>query len=321
MVRIYRNLNRTFHDTGRIWLWLNIPVRIKRVIYSYQLDLAIKKCIREKFVEIKAAQKTETKQTKDRSILSLALQDTDILDDHTLQVTADQVKSFLFAGHDTTSILLQRLFYAFSLHPKVLATLRAELDTVFGDSDPQHVFLAHPDETLRKLTYTSACIKEALRLWPPAATARMAPPGTGFKVRTANGDEICLDGTILYSCHYLIQRDPAVYGETANEFIPERWIGDSDTSSRTQTDGQAQTETETSADKIPVSAWRAFERGPRSCIGQELANLEARVILACVMGRFDFEKVGVGEVEVDEEGRPVVDAKGVYKTRSELFNV
>jgi hypothetical protein len=49
--------------------------------------------------------------------------------------------------------------------------------------------------------------------------------------------------------------------------------------------------------------------------------MEARVILACVMRRYDFVKVGLGEVETDEAGRPVMDQKGKYKTKSELINV
>lgn len=317
IVRHFRNLLTTFSDTGRLWLWLNVPVRIKRLISSYKADAAIKRCIKDKFKEIKTVQSGETKQTKDRSVLALALKDTDVLTADILQSTADQVKSFLFAGHDTTSILLQRLLYALSIHPKCLATIRVEHEAVFGDMDPQEVLLAKPDETMHALTYTSACIKEALRLWPPAATARRALPGTGFKVRMEDGEEVCLDGTVLYLCHYLIQRDPKVYGETANDFVPERWLGDTNTSAEKEDEATHQTD----SSKIPISAWRPFERGPRNCIGQELANLEARVILACVMRRYDFIKVGAGEVELDEKDRPVVDEKGVYKTKSELFNV
>lgn len=292
--------------------FLNVPLKLKKFIYSRQLDKAVKKCITEKFDEIKkSVQTTSSNSTKDRSILALALRDVDVLTPYILQTTADQVKSFLFAGHDTTSILLQRLFYALSIHPACLAKIRAEHDAIFGTSDPQEILLARPEETINALVYTSACIKEALRLWPPAASARMSH--NGFKIRTSDGDEVCLDKCVIYLCHHIIHRDVKVYGETANDFVPERWTGNVNTSA---------TDTENDeASKVPSSAWRPFERGPRNCIGQELANLEARVILACVMRRYDFVKVGVGEVEVDEKGQPVVDEKGKYKTTSELFSV
>ncbi|KAF2710389.1 cytochrome P450 [Pleomassaria siparia CBS 279.74] len=316
IVRHFRELNNTFSDTWSPWLRFNVLLRLRRTISSYKADWAIKRCIKEKWAELKQAQGVETKKMQDRSVLALSLKDTDELTPDLLQSTTDQVKSFMFAGHDTTSVLLQRLFYALSMHPKCLAMIRAEHDAVFGDSDPQQIMLSRPDETMNLLSYTSACIKEALRLWPPAASARLAPRGTGFKVQTENGEEVCLDGVVLYICHYLIHRDPKVYGETANDFVPERWLGDTSTTSSAE--DEVSNDIDTS--KTPIAAWRPFERGPRNCVGQELANIEARVILACVMRRYDFIKVGAGEIETDEKGRPVVDEKGMYKTKSELFN-
>lgn len=316
IVRNFRTLKAVYTgDNGLMASWLNLPLRVKKYIYSQRLDSAVKKCILEKFADIKDAQHSDTKGKKDRSVLALALEGVDELTPYILQSTADSVKSFLFAGHDTTAILLQRLFYALSIHPDCLAKIRAEHDAVFADSEPSDVFLERPDETMKALKYTSACIKEALRLWPPAGSARMSH--NGFKLRTSDGDDVCVDKCVIYLCHHIIQRDPKVYGDTANDFVPERWVGDSDTSSAsTEDDGSTAGES-----KIPISAWRAFERGPRNCIGQELANMEARVILACVMRRYDFVKVGLGEVDTDAMGQPVMDRKGKYKTKSDLINV
>lgn len=318
-----RKLLQTFAKSGRPGLipwWTNIPLLTSRMYHSNRADAAIRKYVEEKFSEIKESQKVNGKQKQDRSVLTLALKDVDHLSGDVLQTTADQIKTFLFAGHDTTSILLQWVYYALSIHPQCLETIRAEHDAVFGDKDPCVVYLEKPDETTKALPYTSACIKEALRLWPPAATARLAPMGSGFKVRLDDGQEICTDGTILYMNHFIIQRDPKVYGETANDFVPERWLGDSDTTSARKDDvwdaKQASID-----NKIPISAWRPFERGPRNCIGQELANLEARVILACTVRRYDFTKVGTGEVDLNEKRQPVLDDKGRYKLKSELFNV
>jgi hypothetical protein len=44
-------------------------------------------------------------------------------------------------------------------------------------------------------------------------------------------------------------------------------------------------------------------------------------VLACVMRRYDFVKVGIGEVEVDDKGQAVLDDKGKCKTKSELLSV
>ncbi|KAL5121899.1 hypothetical protein ACEQ8H_000114 [Pleosporales sp. CAS-2024a] len=312
IVKNFRMLNATYvSGTGvSLFAWANVPLHWKRYRYSLKVDAAIKECIQAKFDSMHAGKNNSS----DRSVLALALKDTDQLTPAYLQSIADQVKTFLFAGHDTTSILLQRLFYALSIHPACLAKVRDEHNKIFATSDPRQVFLARPDETMKALVYTSACIKEALRLWPPAATARMSH--NGLQIRTSTGEPVCLDECVIYLCLHLIQRDRKVYGETADDFIPERWVDDIDTSSATD-------EAEASANragKIPISAWRPFERGPRNCIGQELANIEVRVILACTLRRYDFFKVGTGEVETDEKGRPIVDAKGKYKTKSELFS-
>lgn len=317
-----RELLHTFANSGRpgfIPWWANVPLLVSRIYHSNKADAAIKNSIREKFDQMSAAQNAGEKQKQDRSVLALALKDVDHLTSDVVQSTADQIKTFLFAGHDTTSILLQWIYYALSIHPKCLETIRAEHDAIFGDKDPREVYLAKPDETTQALSYTSACIKEALRLWPPAATARMAPKGTGFRVHLDDGRDVCIDDTVIYICHYLIQRDPKVYGETANDFVPERWLGDTDTTSVRKDD--AWDSKQASENKIPISAWRPFERGPRNCIGQELANIEARVILACTVRRYDFTKIGTGEVELSDKGSPVLDDRGRYKLKSELFSV
>ncbi len=316
IVKNFRSLVATYWNSSGLDMdYLNIPLHIKRYMLSKRLDTAVKKSITDKFAEIKAARTEGTKGKKDRSVVALALKEIDTLTPLELQSIADQVKTFLLAGHDTTSILLQRLFNALSIHPQCLEKIRAEHDAVFGDSDVGEVFVARPDETMKALAYTSACIKEALRLWPPAGSARMSHDN--FKLQTKEGGELMIDKIILYLCQHIIHRDPKVYGETADDFVPERWLDDVDTSmAAADEEGSS-----SGSSKIPISAWRAFERGPRNCIGQELANIEVRVILAFVMRRYDFVKVGLGEVVRDEKDRPILDEKGKFKTNSEVWSV
>lgn len=137
----------------------------------------------------------------------------------------------------------------------------------------------------------------------------MIPPGSGFTVRMPNGQQECLDGLLVYNCQSIIHTDPKAYGDTADDFVPERWLADDNSDAVGQT-------------AIPASAWRPFERGPRNCIGQELANIEARVIIALAVRRYDFIKVGLGEFALDEGGRPKLDTKkGQYKVTEELYTV
>lgn len=308
LAHLYRELVSTYRDNRRNRSWIGLGVLRERRRLSKEVDVLIKDRVKQKYAEMQMNE--DSGMPKARSILSLSLKETETsdLDPRLLDQTCDQLKSFLFAGHDTTSILLQWAFYELSRTPRALRAICAELNEVFGsDASPAVVrdkLLENGEELLQKLSYTSAVIKEILRLYPPAGTARYSPPGSGFTVRLPDGRDLCLDGVVLYNCATIIQRDETVYGETKDEFVPERWLGDTDKSV-----------------SVPPSAWRPFERGPRHCIGQELANIEARVILACAVRRYDWTKVGLGEIERDASGDPILKSNGQYEVQSEVYNV
>ena len=238
------------------------------------------------------------------SILSMSLRDVGPLTTELVDVTCDQLTSFLFAGHDTTSTLMSWAFYELSRTPHALRAVRDELDELFGpDPDPAAVCsrLLAPGgrELIHRMSYVMAVIKETLRLWPPGATSRMTSPGDGFTIHTPNG-ELCTDGLMVYQIHSIIHRDPKAFGDTANKFVPERWLN---------------------GDAIPAGAWRPFERGSRNCIGQELATIEARVLIALTARRFDFTKVGIGESTLDDAGNPVMGEHGQYEVTSQMYMV
>lgn len=149
-------------------------------------------------------------------------------------------------------------------------------------------------------TDTDAIIKEILRLYPPGGTARLAPKGSNTTLTMPDGKQLLVDGMTMTPIAKIIQRDPAIFGEDADYFVPARWLGDH---------------------QIPDSAWRPYERGPRRCTGSELANMEARLTLACTARQYDFVKTGTGELELDEKEQPILDDKGYYKTKSTLFTV
>ncbi|RAH81452.1 cytochrome P450 monooxygenase, partial [Aspergillus japonicus CBS 114.51] len=331
LARLYRQLLASYRRDSNVskfrLTWLLAPfILLRRRYLVRQIDALLQAHIETKFAELRTRTTATTTATADRnpsssrSVLALSLHDTDHLTPQTIRETADQLKSFLFAGHDTTSILLQWTFYELSRTPRVLKAVRRELDAIFGKetaASPTKVaemLRARGDEYLSQMTYTAAVIKEVLRLHPPSGSARYMPPGTGFTVTLPDGRTMCLDGVVIYNCATLVQRDEAVYGPTKDEFWPERWLAGSADGDDDDDDAGG------NAEQIPVSAWRPFERGPRNCIGQGLVNIEVRVILACTVRRFDFEKVGLGAVVRDAGGRPVLDAKGQFEVLEELFN-
>ncbi|KAI8954549.1 cytochrome P450 [Xylaria longipes] len=311
LVQLFSELLAAYSDDKADYPWWLIPrTEMKRRRLGRRIDILVKAIIHQKSVERKLAT-----SDKSRSILALSLGDTESLSPKLVDVTCDQLKTFLLAGHDTTSVTLAWVFYELSLNPSALATVRAELDRLLGtDTSPEAVRtrLLSPDGAalVQKMTYISAVIKETLRLHPPAATARLSEHGTGFSVRTPEGQEYCLDGIIIYNCETIIHRDASVYGYSANQFVPERWLNE----------GDDLPETDSTSRRVPASAWRPFERGPRSCIGQEFATIEARVIIAYAARRYDFTKVGLGEVARDENGFPMKDSKGDFQFKSPLYN-
>ena len=179
-----------------------------------------------------------------------------------------QIKIFIFAGHDTTSGTICYILYLLSSSPAALARVRAEHDQVLGTDHSQAVskINSHP-HLLNQLPYTTAVIKEALRLFPPASSVRSGEPG--FHITDDTGRTFPTEGFLIWSNSQAIQRDSA-YWPQPNVFLPERWlVGPGDPLNP------------------PRGAWRPFEFGPRNCIGQELAMLEMKCVVAMVAREFE----------------------------------
>ncbi|POS74875.1 cytochrome P450 52A11 [Diaporthe helianthi] len=272
------------------------------------LALKVRELLKAIVQESHAKQNVGT--NRPRSILSMSLEGIDTLSPKVLDTTCDQLSTFLFAGHDTTSTTIAWMLYEVSRTPRALKAVRAELDELFGpDPSPAAVasrlLMPGGEELINRMTYTSAVIRETLRFWPPGATSRTTKPGDGLSALVANR-ELNLDGIMVYHVPYIIQRDPKVFGETANTFVPERWLQ--------KASGDFE-------ETIPAAAFVAFGRGPRNCIGQELSTIEARVVMALVGRQFAFSKLGTGAVILDNvTGQPGLDAHGRYKVTEEMYN-
>ncbi|KAI1420271.1 cytochrome P450 [Xylaria sp. FL1777] len=313
LVRRFSELLDAYSNDRADFPWWLIPRTVmKRHRLARRIDVLLKDIIRSKFAEHR---RESVSKDKSRSILALSLGDTETLSQELVDVTCDQLKTFLLAGHDTTSLALAWAIYELSLNAPALAAVRAELDSLLGTDTSLEAMRARflaPDglEVVQKMSYVAAVIKEVLRLHPPAATARMAEHGSGFTVRAPTGEDYCLDGVLIYNCETIIHRDPSVFGDSANRFVPERWLHE----------GDGLPQKPSAIPKVPATAWRPFERGPRNCIGQELANIESRIILAYIARRYDFTKVGLGEIAYDKNGKPIIDDMGDYQFKEPLYS-
>jgi cytochrome P450 len=169
----------------------------------------------------------------------------------------DECLTLFLAGHETTAINLSWTWLLLSQYPEVKAKLARELDLVLGDRPP--TFADVPS-----LRYTTHVITESLRLYPPAwSMGREA--GEDVDV----GGYRILAGQQVWFCPWAIQRDPRWF-EAPDLFRPERWEGDF-------------------AKRLPRFAYFPFGGGPRFCIGQSFAQLEAVLLLATLAQRFDVD--------------------------------
>ena len=176
----------------------------------------------------------------------------------------DEAVTLLLAGHETTALALSWTVYLLGQHPDVEARLSAEIEAVLGSR-------AVSVEDLPRLRFTDQVVTEAMRLYPPAwAIGREA-----VEECEIGGYPVPVGTTILMS-PWVIHRHQRYFDEPA-KFQPDRWSGDL-------------------ARQLPRFAYLPFGGGPRICIGNRFATMEAVLILATVMQRFRLHLLREREV-------------------------
>ena len=253
---------------------------IRPLVHWYnlrQMNNYVSREVDNRFVQIQSQGKHSAKGKK--SIIDLVLttvvaektaSEARVMDSTFRKFTMSQIKSFLLAGHDTTSSTVCYIFYVLAIYPAILARVRAEHVSILGqDASLVASVITSDSFLLNKLPYTLAAIKETLRMYPPAASVRAGEPN--FSVRDDVGRVFPTNGFLVWATQQPVHRDPT-YWQHPDEFLPERWLvppGDP---------------------LYPIKgAWRPFEHGPRNCIGQELAILEMKVIMVMTVRRFNVE--------------------------------
>ena len=222
--------------------------------------------------------KAASKKERDRSVMSLALEtynkefrgdaeQSGKMSPQFRQYAIDQMKTFLFAGHDTTSSTICYIYHKLRKNPAVLDKVCAEHDAVFGtDITAAPEMLVSNPYLLNKLEYSNAVIKEVLRMYSPASSVRVGDKNLGI-YDPSTGTSYPTEGCMIWIISAMSQRNSS-HWDDPKVFRPERFLG-------------------ADAASIPKDSWRPFEKGPRSCIGQELAFLETKVVM--VLGLREFQ--------------------------------
>ncbi|KAL7143503.1 hypothetical protein ABFS83_08G194900 [Erythranthe nasuta] len=172
-----------------------------------------------------------------------------------------ECKLFYVAGSETTSSLLVWTMVLMCKHPEWQTLAREEVIRVFGNSEPSF-------EGLNQLKTVTMILQEVLRLYPPLPRI---PRATNETVKL--GNMIIPAGVHLSLLVGLTHCDPNIWGHDAKEFNPLRF---------------AQGVVSDDVAKIQ-SSLISFSSGPRVCIGQNFAMIEAKMAIAMILRSFSFE--------------------------------
>jgi carotenoid epsilon hydroxylase len=200
----------------------------------------------------------------------------------------DDLLSMLVAGHETTGSVLTWTIYLLSKNPEAMAKAKAEVDSVLGNNNnsfPTNL------QQYSELRYLSRCVAESMRLYPhPPVLLRRAQ----VEDTLPGGQKVGVGQDVMISV-YNIHRSPAVW-DNSNDFLPERFG---------PLDGPQPNEQNTDYKYIP------FSGGPRKCVGDQFALMEAIVALAVILRRYDFE--------MRDEGHPEMTTGATIHTKNGLW--
>ena len=241
--------------TGRGGVLFHIPERIPTPV-----NLRFRRAIRQlegiiyKIIEERRAEGEAGEDTGDLLSMLLKVRNEETGEGMSDKQLRDEVMTIFLAGHETTANALTWTWHLLARYPEVESRLLEELNKVLAGRPPAV-------EDLPRLRYADMVVKESMRLYPPAwAFGREALADCeigGYHVPA---------GTQLVVSQWVTHRDPRYY-EAPGEFRPERWA-------------------EGSIEKVPKYAYFPFGGGPRLCIGQSFAKMEAILLLATIAQQF-----------------------------------
>ncbi|KAI0523551.1 hypothetical protein KFK09_005946 [Dendrobium nobile] len=173
----------------------------------------------------------------------------------------DECKTFYFVGQETTSMMLSWTSFLLALNPEWQEKIRLEILQLFRD---RKRLTSEDFSAIAKLRKMTMVINESMRLYPPVL-AIFRTVAQDCKV----GNVLLPKGMQIQISTLVLHHNRNIWGEDAQLFLPERFAGNISGG----------------------DAFFPFGVGPRICVGQGLAMLEAKLALAMILQRYSFTRV------------------------------
>lgn len=174
----------------------------------------------------------------------------------TRQEVVNQLAVFFLAGHETTASVLTWTLFMIGVRPEIGQTIRTEIEAICGSAELQL-------SDVKRLARTRNIFREAMRLYPPITFF----PRVAAKTTKLGGKRL-KRGTLVMISPWVVQRHQDLW-PCPHQFDPERFAGGRE-------------------HEIKPGSYMPFGQGPRVCPGAAFATIEATLILARLVRRFDI---------------------------------
>jgi|GEM_PF-4631921 len=179
----------------------------------------------------------------------------------------DHALTMVFGGFESTSILMQWMWYVLGTRPDVEAKLRDDIVT-HAPSTLTHDSAALTFAEVSKMGYLEAFFKETMRLYPPFWVSSRKPIAADYL-----GDYKIESGTVVVVPQIVMHRHPRWWSEP-DAFIPERFFPESEAN-------------------IDLGLYFPFSQGPRKCMGYRLVEIEAQIIFSKLVPLFKVKPLNM----------------------------
>ncbi|GJJ75709.1 hypothetical protein EMPS_08067 [Entomortierella parvispora] len=178
------------------------------------------------------------------------------------EMLKDTCLNFIIAGRDTTAQALAWCFYLMhrtGADPAVFQNLTEETDRILQGGYPSY-------ESVKQQKYAEACFHETLRLYPSVPK----------NIKVCVQDDVLPGGVKVHRgekigwSSWAMGRNVGIWGADAKEFNPERWLN---------------------GEKPSQSKFVSFHLGPRTCLGQQFATIEAITLMSMLAQKFTFQLI------------------------------